>query len=87
MHAVIRGTSGISALQNLKASPVQACRCSGVPSAYEAPEDKTISRATAILRRAATIAIAPSILVGFAPMLAKRAGNNRMLGRMVCLEL
>jgi hypothetical protein len=38
MHSVMRGTSGITLRQNLKASSSQALRCSGVPALREVLE-------------------------------------------------
>jgi|SRR5262249_35257388 len=48
MHAVIRGTLGTSLLQNLSASCAQACRCSGVPAAWEILENEKTTRVAAI---------------------------------------
>ena len=41
---MILATFGISALQYLKASPLQAARCSGVPWANPAEDEATIKR-------------------------------------------
>src|SRR5215510_8676388 len=48
MHAVMRGTSGISLLQNLKASCVQAICCSGVVAASAVFQHPKTTRATAV---------------------------------------
>src|SRR5438128_652640 len=52
MQAVILATFGISALQYLKASPLQAARCSGVPWANPAEDEATRVARTAVPTRA-----------------------------------
>jgi hypothetical protein len=49
MHAVMRVTSGISLLQYLNASHVQALRCSSVPAAIDGAENARATRAAVIL--------------------------------------
>ena len=64
MHAVIRGTSGISLPQNLNASDVHAHRCSGVPSACDFPVDATVTSTpivTAARQINFVIAISPAL--------------------------
>ena len=53
MQAVTLATFGISELQNLKTSPMQAARCSGVPWANPADDDEARRvAATAVATRA-----------------------------------
>src|SRR5438128_11376605 len=52
MQAVTLATFGISELQNLKTSPMQAARCSGVPWANPAEDEARRVARTAVVARA-----------------------------------
>ena len=80
MQVVIRGTLGISALQNLKASPMQAERCSEVP--WAKPADDVVTR---VARTAVPIRTVRILLTGI-PLASWLRGSRCSFVGVTCRE-
>src|SRR5262245_58136162 len=80
MQAVMRATLGISELQYLNASPMQADRCSGVPWAKPAEDDPSRMAATA----PPTMALRSVVMVvSFGPVASRRQPVDQVVRSFV----